>query len=188
MRKIKLQLQLSIDGFIAGPNSEMDWLMYPWTEDINCYVQGLIDSTDTIILGRKLAEGFIPYWTSVANDPENQEYSSGKQLVEMPKIVFSNTLKTNLWHNTTLNNGEIVDEITKLKSQKGKDIYSCGGSNFVSNLLKHNLVDELFLFVNPVVLGKGLGIFEEVQSRQNYLLKEVRSFECGIFVQHFVKV
>ncbi|MCC6412607.1 MAG: dihydrofolate reductase family protein, partial [Saprospiraceae bacterium] len=67
MRKLKLQVQTSIDGFIAGPNGEMDWVNQNWGDDINAYVTAITEPVDTILLGRKLAEGFIPYWTGAYN-------------------------------------------------------------------------------------------------------------------------
>ena len=73
MRKLKLQVQMSIDGFIAGPNGEMDWMNVNWGDDINNYVANITEPIDTIVLGRKLAEGFIPYWAGVAANPDNPE-------------------------------------------------------------------------------------------------------------------
>ena len=77
MRKLKLQVQTSIDGFISGKNGEMDWMKFPWCDDIISYVKQLTEPVDTIILGRKLAEGFIPHWANVAKNPEDPEYDVG---------------------------------------------------------------------------------------------------------------
>ena len=82
---------MTVDGFVAGRNGEMDWMTLPWTEDINSYVDEIMDTVDTIILGRKLAEGFIPYWASVAADSDNPEFTSGKKFTNTPKVVFSKT-------------------------------------------------------------------------------------------------
>ena len=86
MRKLKLQMQLTMDGFIAGPNGEMDWMKLPWTEDIEKYVTELTAPIDTILLGRKLAQGFIPHWANVAADPKNPEHQAGILFSETPKI------------------------------------------------------------------------------------------------------
>jgi len=72
MKKLKLQVQISVDGFIAGPNGEMDWLTWNATEDFIQYVTELTDSCDTMLLGRKLADGFIPYWTDITTRPETR--------------------------------------------------------------------------------------------------------------------
>ena len=77
MRKLKLQVQMSIDGYIAGPNGEMDWMEWDWDDKLKQYVGDITASVDCIILGRKLAEGFIPYWSAVAANPEDPEHSAG---------------------------------------------------------------------------------------------------------------
>lgn len=179
-RKLKLQVQISIDGFIAGPNGEMDWLEWNWSDDLKKYVSELTDSIDTIILGRKLAEGFIPHWANIASDPNNPEYTAGKIFTETPKVVFSETLKESKWNKTVLAKGNLADEVNKLKSKNGKDIITYGGAEFVSNLLKAELIDELYLFVNPTALGNGIPIFNKISKNQNFNLKFSQAFRCGI--------
>jgi len=113
MRKLKLQVQLSVDGFIAGPNGEMDWITWNWSDDIKKYVTALTDSVDTIFLGRKLAEGFIPHWQSVVSNPNNPEHAFGNEMIDRPKFVFSKTLSNSLWDNTTVITGDSANEIKK---------------------------------------------------------------------------
>lgn len=185
MRKLKLQVQMTVDGYVAGPNGEMDWMTLPWTEDINKYVDEIIESADTIVLGRKLAEGFIPYWATVAADPNHPEFTGGKQFTGIPKVVFTKTLDKSVWDNTVLAKGDLVDEITKLKRQDGKDIYACGGVTFVSALIKHRLIDEFHLFINPTAIGNGMTIFKELGSKQNLTLVKATSFDCGIVVLNY---
>ncbi|HMS69815.1 MAG TPA: dihydrofolate reductase family protein [Saprospiraceae bacterium] len=178
MRKLKLQVQITINGFIAGPNGEMDMFTWNWGEDIKNYVQALTDDVDTIVLGRKLAEGFIPYWQDVAQNDENPEQSSGKLFTDLPKIVFSKTIENSPWNNTTVS-ANLINDIQSLKSQNGKDIIAYGGANFVSNLIQENLIDELHLFINPTALDAGLPIF---LNKTNFQLKHSLAFECGIVV------
>ena len=185
MRKLKLQVQMSIDGFIAGPNGEMDWMVWNWDDDLKNYVTALTQNVDTIVLGRKLAEGFIPYWDSVAADPANPEVAAGKKFTDTPKVVFSKTLSQSAWNNTVLANGDLVDQITKLKQQNGKDIIAYGGATFVSALLKHSLIDELHLLINPTAIGNGMPIFKDLESRQNMVLEKSRAFDCGIMLLHY---
>ena len=180
MRKLKLQVQMTVDSYIAGPNGEMDWMTLPWTEDINAYVNEIMDTVDTIVLGRKLAEGFIPYWAGVAANPENPEFASGKQFSDMHKVVFTQTLDQSEWGNTVLAKGDLVDEITQLKNQEGQDLYACGGATFVSALIKHGLIDEYHLFINPTAIGNGMPIFKEIKDSQNFQLMLSKSFDCGI--------
>ncbi len=79
MRKLKLQVQITIDGFIAGPNGEMDCMQWDWDDSLKRYVEALTAPVDCLVLGRKLAEGFIPYWASVAADPTNPDVAAGKK-------------------------------------------------------------------------------------------------------------
>ena len=82
MRKLKLQVQISVDGFIAGPNGEMDWMEWNWDEELKKYIGEITEPVDTIVLGRKLAEGFIPYWAGVAANPDDPENSAGKKFTD----------------------------------------------------------------------------------------------------------
>ena len=185
MRKLKLQVQMTVDGYIAGPNGEMDWMTLPWTEDLNKHVGKIIDPVDTIVLGRKLAEGFIPYWATVAANPDNPEFTAGKKFTDTHKVVFTKTLDKSEWDNTVLAKGDLVDEITKLKKQDGKDIVAYGGATFVSALIKQGLTDEFHLFINPTAIGNGMTIFKELDSKQNLTLVKSTSFDCGIVVLNY---
>ncbi len=175
MRKLKLQMQLSGDGFVAGPNGEMDWMSFNWDDKLKDYVTKLTDSIDCILLGRKLAEGFIPYWTEEVSKKENPQYEFARKMVDNPKIVFSKTLTENKWGNTTFAKDE--SEINKLKEKDGKGIIVYGGAEFVSTLINKDLIDELYLFISPTAIGEGLSIFKQ---RKKLKLTESVSFDCGI--------
>ena len=185
MRKLKLQVQMTVEGYIAGPNSEMGWVAVPWTEDLNNYVEEVIEPFGAIVLGRKLAEGFIPYWAGVAANPAEPEHTSGKRFTDTPKVVFTKTLDRSAWPNTVLAKGDLVDEITNLKKQDGQDIIVYGGATFVSALIKHGLIDEFHLFINPTAIGKGKPIFQDLDHNQNLTLVKSTSFDCGIVVLNY---
>lgn len=180
MRKLKLQVQMTVDGFISGQHGEMDWMCFPWTDDITNYVREITEPVDTIILGRKLAEGFIPHWKNVVKDPKNPEYEGGLKYTSTPKIVFTKTMDKSIWENTEIANGELVKEVTNLKNKAGKDIIAYGGGTFVSALIKHKLIDELHLFVNPSAIGNGMPIFKELTTMQKFNVFDVKKFDCGI--------
>ena len=99
MRKLKLQVQMTVDGFISGLHGEMDWLCFSWSEDIKNYVREITNPVDTIILGRKLAEGFIPHWEKVVQNPDDPEYEGGLKYTTTPKIVFTRTINKSIWKN-----------------------------------------------------------------------------------------
>jgi dihydrofolate reductase len=176
---------MSVDGFIAGPDGEMNWMTLPWTDDLNTYVSKLVEPVDTIVLGRKLAEGFIPYWTEVAADVDNPEYQGGRKFTDTPKVVFTQTMEEPAWDNTELARGNLTEEISRLKKQDGNAIYACGGATFVSALIQQGLVDEYHLFVNPVALGNGLPIFRELDRPQSLSLVKSIAFDCGIVLLHY---
>ncbi len=180
MRKLKLQIQITIDGFISGQNGEMDWMHFPWTDDIISYVREITEPVDTIILGRKLAEGFIPHWENVVKNPNDQEFEGGIKYTTTPKIVFTKTIEKSIWNNTEVENGELVEEITKLKNQNGKDIIVYGGGTFVTSLINARLIDEFHLFINPTAIGSGMTIFNGLDKNQKLKLKIVKQFDCGI--------
>ena len=184
MRKLKLQIQMSIDGYIAGPNGEMDWMVWNWDEALKQYVKDITEPVDCIVLGRKLAEGFIPYWAS------NPELEGADKMNNTDKVVFTQTLNNSDpiitgWNNTVLAKGDLVEEINMLKSQTGKDIIAYGGANFVSALIKQGLVDEFHLFINPTILGDGMAIFKALESKQNLALVKSTSFKCGIVILNY---
>jgi len=180
MRKLKLQVQMTVDGYIAGLNGEMDFMAWNWDDELKQYVKDITEPVDCIILGRKLAEGFIPYWATVAANPDNPEFTAGKKFTDTHKVVFTKTLDKSEWDNTVLAKGDLVDEITKLKKQDGKDIIAYGGATFVSALIKQGLIDEFHLFINPTAIGNGMTIFKELDNKQNLTLKKSLAFTCGI--------
>jgi len=119
----------------------------------------ITDSSDTILLGRNMTEGFIKYWEGV--QPESPEYAFARKMVDTPKVVFSKTLTHVEGKNVRVESGDLVQAVTRLKEQRGKDIVVYGGATFVSALIEHDLIDELNIFVNPVAIGRGMRIFKD---------------------------
>ena len=174
-------MQVSIDGFVAGTNGEMDWMVWNWDEALLQYVIALTEPVDCILLGRVLAEGFIPHWAAAATNPENTDTFANK-MHETPKVVFSRTLKSHEWAHAELATGDLADEMARLKKQDGGDIIVYGGSNFVTNLIQEGLIDEYHFFVNPCILGSGMPIFQGLETRRDLKLVSARSFDSGIAV------
>jgi dihydrofolate reductase len=185
MRKLKLQVQITLDGYIAGPNGEMDWMVWNWDDKLKQYVDDITQPVDCIVLGRKLAEGFIPYWAGVAANPDDPQFTAGKKFTDTHKVVFSRTLDKSAWDNTIVAKGDLTQEITALKKQDGKDIIAYGGAKFVSALIKQGLIDEFYLFINPTAIGNGMPIFRELESKLDLTLVKSTSFDCGIVVLHY---
>jgi dihydrofolate reductase len=160
MRRLKLQMQTTVDGFVAGPEGQLDWMAaLDEDERILSFINHLTDTSDTILLGRKMTEGFVKYWEHVTTQPDNPEYSFAQKMVRIPKVVFSKTRSKIEGKNVRVENGPIVDAVNRLKSEPGKDIVVYGGATFVSSLIENGLLDELNLFVNPVAIGTGMRVF-----------------------------
>ncbi|WP_148685752.1 dihydrofolate reductase family protein [Candidatus Nitrosocosmicus hydrocola] len=184
LRKLRLQVQISVDGCIAGPNNEMNWLV--WDDGYLKYINEITESVDTIIMGRKMVDGFIPYWTEVANKPDDPMNAIARKMVNIPKVVFTKTLDKSEWTNTVVATGDLDDEIFKLKSQEGGgDIIVYGGVSFDSSLIKANLIDEFYFFVNPLIMGNGKTIFKDLKEIQKFTLIESKTFDCGLVLLHY---
>lgn len=177
MRKLKLQMQVSIDGFVGGPNGEMDFVTMPWSADLDQHVTDLTKPVDTIVFGKNLAMGFIPYW---ASSPEGVDQETLDKFNLSKRFVFSNSMTEHEWENVELVSGDLKDNIDNIKSKQGGDIIVYGGSSFVASLLKENLIDEINLFINPTAMGKGMPIFNLLDEKKGYHLRDVKKFDCGI--------
>jgi dihydrofolate reductase len=193
MRVLKLQMQLSIDGCVAGVEGEMNWMTWDWDEALKDYVKALTAPVNTIVMGHRTALGFIPHWQAYVNDPATAD-EFGQKMVDTTKLVFSRTpllAEENLinggWKNTAIAQSHLLDEITKLKQQSGGDIIVYGGAEFVAELIKANLIDEYHLFINPAIIGKGLRIFDRVSSSLPMQLQSAQKFDCGICVLNYKK-
>lgn len=177
MRKLKLQIQTTIDGYMAGPNGEMDFMTMPWSADVGAFVENLMASVDTIVLGRKLAEGFIPAWEA---GPPGESQESIDWMNNTPKVVISNTLDESPWANATVARGELRETVERLKAEEGGDLIAYGGGTLVAGLIAEDLADEINLFVNPASIGNGMPVFPDVESNQSFRLVRAQPFECGI--------
>lgn len=185
MRKLKLQMQISADGFVAGPNGEMEWMEWNWGEDVGNYITRIMQDADTIVMGRKMAPGFIGHWESQLATNESDD--SAQWMVSTPKIIFSKTISQLEGQNVMVSNDDLSATITALKQEPGGDIIAYGGAGFVSSLIKEGLIDEFHLLVNPAAIGKGLSIFGGLESTQKLKLQSAMPFDCGIVALFYTK-
>ncbi|HVH66895.1 MAG TPA: dihydrofolate reductase family protein [Gemmatimonadales bacterium] len=179
-RKLKLQMQMTVDGFVAGPEGQLDWMTWDMDEKLLAFINHLTDTSDTILLGRKMTPGFTSYWEAVK--PESAEYPFACKMVDMSKIAFSKTLKHIDGKNVRVENGDLVEAVNRLKRLPGKDIVVYGGATFVGSLLGHGLIDELNIFVNPVAIARGMQIFTD---RNALRLAGSTAYACGIVVNTY---
>jgi len=180
-------MQLSLDGFVSGPSGEMDWMVWDWDDVLKNYVAGLTNSADTFLMGRATGEGMAVYWPTVAGNPESKEEEKwmAEKLNNLPKVVFSRTVTHINWTNVRVAN-DIIEEVRELKKEPGKDIIIYGGASIVSSFIRENLIDEYHLFINPVIIGKGKPIFNDIRETMNLKLVKTTPSTTGIIVLQYV--
>jgi len=176
-------MTISIDGFVKSKYGGPDI----WDNDVTTFCVRNLDNVDTILLGRNTAEGFVPYWKDVASNPEAEYFPLGKPLTDIPKVVFSNTIKENTLENTSIISGDFKSAIEKLKSENGNDIIVYGGVKFVSSLIQYDLVDEFALLYYPYAAGQGDTIFDKLTNNLLLSFKGCRAFPCGIVLLEYVR-
>lgn len=164
---------VSLDGFIEGPQKELDW--HQWDAEMDEYMLEFFRTVDTIILGRIAYELMADYWPIVQTENPGITHKMNNLL----KIVFSKTLKKANWNNTTVLKDLVANEILRLKQEPGKDIVLLGGSTILSAFMKEYLVDEYRIILNPVILGKGNPLFKQIEERLLLDLISTRAFRCG---------
>ena len=188
-------MQVSVDGFTADADGNTDWMVWSWGDDwtwdneLRQYHIELTTSSDCILLSRKMAEeGFHDHWEKAAQNPANPQFAFAKPITEMRKLVFTRTFNKSMWKNTELAKGDLVDQIARLKSEKGKDIIVFGGPTFASSLIKAGLIDEFHLLVNPTALGTGRPMFKDLDSKLNLNLVKTTAYDCGIVFLKYGRV
>ncbi len=182
MRKLKLQVRITVDGYVAGPNGEEDWGLKS-DEKLWQLINEIADTSDTLLLGRKMAEVFVPHFEGFETD--SPKITFARKMVNLQKIIFTKTLDKPFGKNTSLAKGNLADEIATLKNQNGKDILVYGGAGFVSSLMAGGHIDEFLFFVIPVMINKGLRIFDLLDKRQKLNLLSATPYECGVTVLRY---
>lgn len=155
MRKVVVKEWMTLDGVFDADNMDQWWFPYDSVERQK-YIMDGYSGCDVYLLGRITYEMLWPYWSTQANDG-----SAGQMLNTMKKYVVSSTLKKAPWKESTIIRGNVVEEITKLKQQPGKDILIDGSATLVHSLMETDLIDEYRLLVVPIIMGSGRRIFKE---------------------------
>lgn len=183
MRKLKLQMSISVDGYVASPDGKLDWMTWDHDQKFWDLINHLADTSDTLIMGRKMTPEFVEYWEDVVNNkPESEEFSFAHKMVDLRKIVFSKTVNSMKGKNVSVENGDLAQKIKELKKEPGKDIIVYGGANFVSELIKNELIDDIYLLVHPAAIGDGKRIFLD---RRPLKLVNSTAYSIGVVVNHF---
>jgi dihydrofolate reductase len=188
MRKVILTMHISLDGYVGGPNGEMDWASM--SEEIDdSSLPELMARADTCLIGRTLYQGFSSYWPTAPQTNPNlsaSEIEFAAWIDRVEKVVFSKTLEQAEWNNARLVRGDAAEEVRRLKQQPGKDMVLFGGARTAQELVRRGLVDEYDLLLNPIILGQGLPLFKEQTARQKLKLVSTRAFESGAVALRYV--
>lgn len=180
MRKIISFMHISLDGFVAGPNGEMNWIKVD--EEIFDHVGKRISQGDTALYGRvtyKMMEG---YWPTAANKPNASKHDieHSKWYSKVHKVVLSKTMKEVGLSNTTIISDNLSDSINEIRQQAGPDILLFGSPTATHSLMKLNLIDGYWLFVNPIILGRGIPLFAGIKEKIKLNLVSTHQFTCGV--------
>jgi dihydrofolate reductase len=181
MRRVIVSNSISLDGFASGPNGELDWFAYKGFlkgTEVGSYTRALLTKVDSILLGRQTYEEFSSRWpTRTDDDPVITE-----RMNNLPKLVFSRSLKQvawGKWGTAKLVKEDAATAISKMKREPGRDMLVLGSFTLVSALMKAGLIDEYQLIVYPVVLGKGMPEFKDLNERYSLDLIDVKRFKSG---------
>ncbi len=172
MRKLILKMSLSVDGFVGRPNGEVEWLFSSLDEGTTAW------EVDTFWQAGAHLMGSVTYREMAAHWPTSDEPYAAP-MNEIPKVVFSKTLKEATWTDSRVASGDLVEEVNRLKREPGKDLLAHGGARFVQSLVRHGLIDEYRLLIHPVVLGSGLRLFPEQAQPLNLRLVSTTRFDKG---------
>jgi dihydrofolate reductase len=180
MRKIISFMHMSLDGFVAGPNGEMDWIKVD--EEIFDYVGNRIGEGDTALYGRVTYQMMENYWPNAGDEPNASKHDieHSRWYNKVHKVVLSKTMKDADLANTTIISDNLSDRINEIKQQEGKDIALFGSPTATHALIQLNLIDGYWLFVNPIILGQGIPLFVDIKDKIKLKLLTTRQFTCGV--------
>jgi dihydrofolate reductase len=178
MRRLILKMSISLDGFVAGPNGEADWMLRSRDDGGKRWVEETLWQAGLHVVGRKMFQGWAGYWPT-SSDP------LAAPMNDIPKVVFTRQRSLDLgaypgnWATAEVTNGDLTAEMTRLKQQPGMDILAQGGAGFAQSLAASGLIDEYRLVVHPVVLGAGLSLFAKLPKPLDLELRGTTLFRSG---------
>lgn len=187
MGKLIASTFVTLDGFMAGPNGEMEWVTAKEDPEMENDVANQLLNTDTIILGRVTYQLIAEYWPNVIAST-NIQRSHGEEhpiitdkMNNLPKIVFSKSLERVEWKNSRVVKEDVEDEISKLKQESGREgIVIFGSASIVQALTRANLIDEYQFYLYPIILSRGKSLFKDVDERVDLTLMKTKAYRTGV--------
>ncbi|CAG6398259.1 dihydrofolate reductase family protein [Streptomyces cocklensis] len=185
MRKILMMMSVSLDGFMEGPNRELDWNRVD--DELHSYFNAHLATMGAFLDGRVTYELMDEYWPTADEDPESPETVKEFARIwrEMPKIVYSRTLESP-GGNTTVVREVVPAQIEALKAEPGGDLM-LGGADLAASFAAHDLIDEYLIYVHPVLIGEGRRLFAGADRQADLRLVETRTFGNGVVLLHYAR-
>ncbi len=185
MRKIVSFVHVSLDGFVASADGGLDWISI--NEELFGYVEQRIKQTDTALYGRVTYQMMEAYWPTAADQPAatKHDHEHSRWYKQVRKIVLSKTLQEKNHSDTKIISSNLTGEITKLKQGMGSEILMFGSPSATHALMAENLIDEYWLFINPILLGQGIPLFKNIKDRTALKLVKSKIFASGVVCLHY---
>lgn len=179
-------MHISLDGFVAGPNGEMNWIKVD--EEIFDTVGKRLSESDTALYGRATYEMMEAYWPNAGSKPNASKHDieHSKWYSKAHKVVLSKTLNEKSLMNTTIISDHLADRITEIKQQPGSEIAIFGSPTATHALIELNLIDGYWLFVNPIILGQGIPLFTNIKDKIHLTLLNTQQFTCGVTELNYI--
>jgi dihydrofolate reductase len=187
MRKLVSFFHVSLDGYVAGLNGEMDWIKVD--DEIFEHVGDRVNDSDTALYGRVTWQMMEGYWPTAADQPNASKHDieHAAWYKKAEKIVLSKSMQGELLPNTVFIGEEVEQRIQAVKQQAGNEILLFGSPSATHSLLQYDLIDEFWLFVNPVLLGEGIPLFKNVTETTQLTLVSAKTFANGVVCMHYKK-
>ena len=188
MRKLVLFMHVSLDGFVAGPKGEMDWITVD--NEMFEYAGNRTNEADTALYGRVTYQMMESYWPTAGDQPAatKHDIEHSRWYNNVTKIVLSRTMKGAKLPNTKIISDHLSKEIAQLKQTTGKDILMFGSPTVAHLLSQENLIDDYWLFINPILIGQGIPLFQGIQRKVNLKLLSSNVFSSGVVCLHYERV
>ena len=188
MRNLIFFMHTSLDGFVAGLNGEMDWIKLD--DDMFDFVATMTDNADTALYGRVTYQLMESYWPKAGEQPNatKHDIEHSRWYNKVSKVVLSKTINETGLSNTKVISDQLKDNINKIKKQEGQNILIFGSPTASHSLLSLGLIDEFWLFVNPILLGQGKPLFKDINENIKLKLAETKTFACGVIALHYSKL
>lgn len=188
MRKIVLFMHISLDGFVAGPQGEMDWIRVD--DELFDYAAQRTNESDTALYGRVTYQMMESYWPTAADqpNPSKHDLEHSAWYKQVSKVILSRSMKGRDIPNVTIINNNVKQHILAIQQQPGREIIIFGSPGAAHSLMQLDLIDEYWLFVNPILLGQGIPLFDNVLPGTQLHLCTTKVFSSGVVCMHYKRL